>query len=789
MKTSQITTQSPTVNWSNFLEQLVRDYETHPAKGLAHGLQKDAIQNGWGARDGNKRFRFEIELFKKARPKPLLTLTDRGTVGLIGDVLDAQALPDQIPSAQRLARFESMFESGAQEGPGLFGRGKLIFNAASKDGLIFYDSLTKDSQYRFNIRGISGRQYQHFTTVIEGDEAKRELQTRSRGCLSLLSEPGTRIVIVNPRSDVIEAIETGQLHQAVEETWWEIIQKYDAEIRISTDAGRSWVAAVPSDYGSLPRENQKGWRVLYHENIEVEIDRRTYRIKRLHLLLCPASHKVREELRGVSVHRKGMKVGEVRLSVVPPEIEDRFFGYVELDQQYEELISNLENTTHYGFASLHKAPYRLLRQQVQDRFDDFLERLGLKKKGKDPEERMRRALEDAQAELNSILRDLGVPSFGAGIEAKADFAVSVEDLTFPRNSNYLQTGDLINGFSFSVRNLTNTEKSAWVEIETYERDAGVIETLHPRRRLDFGQYGEHKTGPLSTELSGSRYPSRKKIACICKVTDADKKELVRKTFYFHVDLEQQVESELARIGLKSVKWPRAFSRRVDFGEQITSLRYDVENLTGKRMTARVRLRTLWAAEGNTLIDEGLGTWDVELNPFQSAEVVADPIDISQEAYQDVGKGQVNLRCHAVAMETTKEWEKGVKLAEHTMAFFLNTDPSLGFFEDPTEYFEGGPTGPRSAVQSSGRAWKLRINTTPPAFLAAKDDDVRAKNYLFEQMANQIAYVLVRTDQVKPMQRQLELDKLGTFADLAPEEILERVAYRLTDRIVASYYSG
>ena len=52
LKTAQTTTQSPTVNWSNFLEQLIRDYETQPAKGLAHGLQKDAIQNGWGARDG-----------------------------------------------------------------------------------------------------------------------------------------------------------------------------------------------------------------------------------------------------------------------------------------------------------------------------------------------------------------------------------------------------------------------------------------------------------------------------------------------------------------------------------------------------------------------------------------------------------------------------------------------------------------------------------------------------------------------------------------------------------------
>src|SRR5438552_3708590 len=131
-----ITSASPTVNWSNFLEQLARDYESPPAKGLAHGLQKDAIQNGWGARDGKKTFRFQIRLFIKGQAQPLLTLTDSGTVGLVGDILDPTTLPDKIPLAQRLARFESMFEAGDQHGPGLFGRGKLIFNAASQDSLI-----------------------------------------------------------------------------------------------------------------------------------------------------------------------------------------------------------------------------------------------------------------------------------------------------------------------------------------------------------------------------------------------------------------------------------------------------------------------------------------------------------------------------------------------------------------------------------------------------------------------------------------------------------------------------
>lgn len=786
-KTAQVTTPPP-ANWSNYLEQLIREYETQPAKGLAHGLQKDAIQNGWGARDGNKRFRFEITLLKNAKPKPLLVLADRGTVGLTGQVLEPKDLPAQIPPQERLARFEAIFESGGQEGPGLFGRGKLLFNAASKDNFIFYDTLTKDGEYRFNIRGIDGRQYHHFPKVLEGDQAKREVQVRSKGALSPLDEPGTRIVILNPKTEIVEAIESGALLSAVEETWWEIIQKYKAEITVRVDGGAEKLASVPADFGSLPKESQKGWKVHLAENIPVQIDKRQYRIKRVHLIVPPPRHPVREDLRGVAVHRKGMKVGDVRLSVVPKEIEDRFFGYVELDTEYEELISGLENTTHYGFASLHKAPNRVLRQHVQDHFDQFLERLGLKKKGEDPEERMRRALEDAEAELNSILRELGVPSFGSGREPKSDFLVSVEDLAFPGNSNYVSTGDRIGGFWFRVRNLTDSQRSIWLEVYTYERDVDVIETLQPRQRLDIAAGDEHKTAPFLINLVSTLYPSRKKIACVCRLTDSERKEIARKAFYFYLDLEQQKEPQLANIRLISVTWPRTQSRRVDYGEEVSKLQYEIENLTGIQMKAKVRLRTLWAAEGNTPIDD-VGVWDIELSPFQSLELQVEKVVVTETRYQEIGRGQINLRCHAVAIETSPQWTKGLKLAENTIGFFLNMDPYLGFFEDQ-EYFDGGPHAARSEAQSLGqRSWKLRINKTHPAYIAAQDDTERVKNYLFELMAAQIAYVLVRADDVKVLQKQLELGDISTFGDLSLEDVLQRVAYRFTDRILASYYGG
>ena len=74
-----------------------------------------------------------------------------------------------------------------------------------------------------------------------------------------------------------------------------------------------------------------------------------------------------------------MRVGRINLSGMPPEIAERFFGYVFLDTELEEAIADQENTTHYGFSTQLRSPYRNVKQLAQSEFDNFLEELGLKK--------------------------------------------------------------------------------------------------------------------------------------------------------------------------------------------------------------------------------------------------------------------------------------------------------------------------------------------------------------------------------------------------------------------------
>ena len=207
------------------------------------------------------------------------------------------------------------------------------------------------------------------------------------------------------------------------------------------------------------------------------------------------------------------------------------------------------------------------------------------------------------------------------------------------------------------------------------------------------------------------------------------------------------------------------------------------------MQLRIRLRTLWAAESNAEIDE-IDRWEFDLTPSQSKTFEVPELLISRDIYDEVNRGKINLRCHSVATQSCKFWEKGARLAEHTTAFFLNMDPAYGFFEE-TEGFDGGAEGPRSEARSieASRSWKFRYNMTHPAYLNGKQDEIEHKDYLFEEMTKQTSYVLLRNGHYEALRKYCGLDSRTKLDDLGPEDVLEKVAFRVTDKILTEYYKG
>ena len=219
------------INYQNVCHTIADFYP----EGVAHGVQKDAIQNSVDARAGSAAVNvlFSLEETGKGR---FLTVADSGTKGLTGPVLDqVEEYVEELPTDSHWARFESFaFTKDEPDAIGARGQGKFIFLCASSEFKMFYDTLRPDGIYRLGATQarttgcpiLPGEGEEPW----EGDTAQRILWDNCE--LHPLTEVGTRIIIVNPTGEVVGEFESGFVTSAIRETWFREIEKERLKVAI-----------------------------------------------------------------------------------------------------------------------------------------------------------------------------------------------------------------------------------------------------------------------------------------------------------------------------------------------------------------------------------------------------------------------------------------------------------------------------------------------------------------------------------------------------------------------------
>ena len=352
------------------IEQVGREYNSEPARGLAHGVQKDAIQNGFGARaevrevEACRTWAMTFEL-KQIDGRDALVFWDEGTVGLTGDILTPDQIIERFAAQtlgpdQRLGRFLARFVSGGNVGAGTFGRGKLIFHAASATTNILVDSLrAPDSVYIALDRKVErGTLLQPRIPYVD-DAAKQFIRAKTDGVLAPLLTPGTRVTILDVKPEIVEVFqqsfsESPSVYAAsfahmIEETWWEILHRFDARIFLRHgDRTLRVCLHDPMKTITEAEDNQEGVRVHTRINIPVTAGGQPHRIKEVRLVVLPGN--IDEEFRDIWIQRKRMKVGSIARGIdAHARIAKRLAGYVVLEPSLEDVVEQSEGTTHYGF--------------------------------------------------------------------------------------------------------------------------------------------------------------------------------------------------------------------------------------------------------------------------------------------------------------------------------------------------------------------------------------------------------------------------------------------------------
>lgn len=738
-------------NWQSEIEQVVIGYEEH--RGLVHGLQKDAIQNGWGHRRNKKGkdWSFEFCLLKGPDNKYLLTMTDINGFGLTGRNLLVREIGDNLPEDERLAKFEHMyFPSDSEQAGGLYGRGKLLFTAASKDRCIIYDSLTHDGVYRLNRRQLKGRSLRNYPKALEAKDAKRMLRELTKGALKPLEVSGTRITIVNLEDGVLEAMGNGSFIKYIEETWWQILVKFKGRILIKTEDGTQ-IAEVPKEFRNVPTGITKEWKSREY-SLFFDYGGDSLKIKKVRFIVSPG--RVPSKTKGVYLYRREMKVADLELKNIPEEIKERLYGYVEIETNSElesiYLKEKVEGPEHYSI-NVKKGLGRKLRSEVQLAFERFKQELGyIAASQRVAEEKTRRAMARALEELNKRMGQLGI-SIGK-TPRKKGISVRLKSIKLPHEANLVNSGDRISNIRFEIRNRSEDEYRISIKAFVKELGRSVIDTLYDGKVLLKGE-SKRSIGPFSITISPEKYPSEGEIYCSCVVKNTRTNEhLAEKTVPIYVGKKPPLGTEPIGLVLNSVFFPRGPSnRRVNYGESVSSISYIVTNNTAQKIRAKYKARVLNAIVTSEEVDE-LHEEDIYLEPFEDKEVLCPDLEVTKEKYNilDRERGPIILRSTIIALEPLGQaFGRGDKLAKNDLKFWVNMDSGRGVFEDFRSW-PGGPTEPRSRVEPEGGGFAYVLNKTHPAYesLLENGDDSAQESYNYEQMIKQTLILVLKKDMLE-----------------------------------------
>ncbi|MDD9811544.1 MAG: hypothetical protein OXU61_09760 [Gammaproteobacteria bacterium] len=345
--------------------------DSYPAS-IAHGLQKDAIQNSLDARKGRKAVvRVEFDVVKTERGE-FLMFTDSNTTGLTGDVKSNTEDYENLLKDDHWARFEAFaFTKDDPDALGARGQGKFIFLRASKRYRMFYDTLRDDGVYRLGATRATKTGRPIYPKRGDRWEDKTAEEKLAEHCgLKPLTTVGARVIVCDPRPEVLDEIRGGEFAAAIQETWFRAIEKKQLEVWISTQ-GKSIAVELP-DTHPLPSKdfnNIKTWK--YRHDFNEDVVQGDFKIKNFHAAYLPDA-AIPEAMQGIAILQNGMKIQALGMDIAPPDINEKITGFVEFDKPLDQELrkGNNQHPNHYQLKWRSRVP-RDIKAFIQRQLQEF----------------------------------------------------------------------------------------------------------------------------------------------------------------------------------------------------------------------------------------------------------------------------------------------------------------------------------------------------------------------------------------------------------------------------------
>lgn len=725
-----------------------------------NGFQKDAIQNAVGARKTNKwkNWACDISVVKTAHGT-FVVVEDSGTVGLLGENMPVETINEKmekdetLPSTERLARFSSMFNSGGNEtGGGLYGAGKSVYAVASATYTYFFDSLREDGKYVANINKCG----QVMSVALEGAEAKAYIFERTG--LPEKKSSGTRIIIESPKIELVESIESGSIVPFIQESWWLIIQKFDTTAHISVNGNP---VNVPTDIKTGKHVYELPSPELYQPN---------YRVKNFGVYVF---EKGKNLWSGFSYYRKGMKIGDIDLKDIPEKVSGNFWGYIEVDEFWEDALAEIEDKVHFGVSKgkKHTTTYQLIKNYCDSKFKSLLVEWGYIKDKEHEDKKLHDELREIAEDIQNLFDKLGFEDLGKGPQ-KADFDVRWQNIVFPTpGTETVTTGDAI-GFSMRI-------KSSYAGEKKFDYKLCVI---NPKTRTVLSQIDQatikikpgavfKKDFVLKVFNTNSEQYAENRIVLVVKAVGSAK-EKTKEIAYFYDAKKPEGSRDEVTLTLHECVFPKEGSRRVDFGQSLKGVCYRINNRRNIELHYRLNVSIHNASDASCPKIIDIGFLEGVVKPYEEevTEYLPD-IVFDQSVYEQyLSAGVLELRARLIAREEDEQYEKGERITSFHYKIFLNCDEKNGkndafdikSVDDPENY--------RRSWYTPGIGRTIYLNIGHTAYLNVKDYPDTQREYMREQMLKQ--YVLLYLAEGK-------YEMFGAdFSDMEPYEAADCVIQKI-----------
>ena len=727
-------------NYGKHVQWVINTYDSE-GLGFIHGFQKDAIQNAVGARKNKHSFNgWKCMIEVKTTPKGTFVIVeDYGTVGLTGPNFTIHELDEMtsndtpIPADYRLARISVDNSSGGDAtSAGLFGVGKTLYAAASKSYWNFFESISEVEGYRCNMN----KNNEMLEKALEGDEGRDYI--RENTGLEPIDHVGTRFIVVNPDPDLIAAIESGELLGNAEETWWRIIKRIEnPEDGIFIGGKR---ATVPEQY-NFSESNEISTKDCFFAKNPMQADEAySYRSKKIGFFI---NEELPEELRGFYFYRRGMKIGKFELGEYEVQFAKPYFGFVELENDWEDQLAQYENATHYDVRRQGKQTnaYQVLKRFVKKTVAGLLGEWGYTKNRESRDKALSRMVEQIQNELGDLLAENGYESIGKG-DRKNKIDVRLADVLYPnsddpKNARSIYSGQSLS-FNYSVINRMMRTAKVQIIISTVKSNNTPIAQLELKNEeigIDSTYDGSFVFTPTN---DNSEENAVNGLLISVKLSNGNK--VVNRKLIYYYKMETEIRPELDfKLDIHSYQFPDLPNkgRRVDTGESVSGISYSMVSRLERPVKVILRVMALDSANNNDLIAT---VFEKEFSlPANGEPLISDlfNIEFSKDVFfPKIRKGVVTIRARMGLREMLPECKlrKGAILDEFEFKVFFNKPEKSG----PEIHIL-----PLEEPDNHRRSWVVEtekntvaINVSHPEYVALGDDLAKQERYIMRQAAQE-----------------------------------------------------